>query len=979
MRGFRLSSVNSAGAVLQMLMWLNLLMKTVRGEQFYMHGAGSRFLDHRGLRLAQCVAGALTLLLFMVFSVPAQSQRQLRPRRVVVGAEVVSSVKPTTRKIDLRRQSRRRSWRRGEGIRYIPKRFYASPKLESYLKDVKPRRPSDDPLVGAQRSFPQRRAFTSTEVNTAGIGFSGAVPPDPTVDVGSSYVIQATNTGSGSTFNIYDKSDGTLEVGPLSMQDLATGGTDCAQGAGDPIILYDEAASRWMLSEFSEFGNKLCVYISITSDPITGGWYNYEFSAPYFPDYPKYAVWTDAYYFGTNEDSGPALYAIDRTRMLAGLSATMQRFQVPSLSAFSFQMLTPVDIDGPTPPPAGSPGIFMRHRDDEAHNSGSANSSSDQLEIYEMSIDWDTPSSSQLSGPIVLTVAEFDSHFCGYTTFSCLPQPNGATDLDPLREVVMWGVQYRNMGSYEAIVGSHVTDTTGTDVAGPRWWELRRLPGGNWTVHQEGTYSPDSHNRWMSSAAMDQAGNIALAYSIGSATLNPGIRYTGRLATDPAGVMTQGETTIANGAGQQWSERYGDYSSMSVDPSDGCTFWYTNEYITGSGNWATRLASFAFDSCLGGSISLTGSSLTQNLCVPPNVLTAIPVAVTGLAGFTDDVDLAVNGLPSGFSPSFSSNPVTPPGSSDLLISVDSGVAAGSYSYQVVGGATGVADATLNASVEVYTTTLAGEAPALTSPADGSTADSAPDFTWAAVSQAVSYTLEVDDDPAFSSLDYTWTGTGSSHTPASPLPGNTTYYWRVRVTNPCGSDTSAVRSFYVAAPTLFCETPNLSIPDGGGSPAEDQIDIVETDLIDDLELRLVVAHTYVGDLRVRLTHADTGTAVDVIDRPGVPALGQYGCNESDIDATLSDAASDPVEDECALPAPAISGTFSPNSPLSAFDGEGIDGTWKLSVWDEAGGDNGQIVSWCLEPTYVPEPGAGTMLLTGILAMLAERKRRRRRLS
>ena len=148
-------------------MWLNLLMKAVRGEQFYMYGAGSRFWNHRGARLAPFFASALTLLLLIVFSSPAESQRQLRPRRVVVGAEVVSSVKPTTKKIDLRRQSRRRSWRRGEGIRYIPKRFYASPKLESYLKDVKPRRPSDDPLVGAQRGFPQRRAFTSTEVNTA--------------------------------------------------------------------------------------------------------------------------------------------------------------------------------------------------------------------------------------------------------------------------------------------------------------------------------------------------------------------------------------------------------------------------------------------------------------------------------------------------------------------------------------------------------------------------------------------------------------------------------------------------------------------------------------------------------------------------------------------------------------------------------------------------------------------------------------------
>ena len=616
----------------------------------------TRFYKRQNPLFSRRFAVLMALCLLAFFSTPAESQRQLRPRRVVVGAESVSRVVPTAKKLDLRRQSRRRAWRRGDGIRYIPKRFYASPKLEAYLEGVKPRKPVEDPLAGAQRGFPQRRAFTAPDTNIEGLPFSGAYPPDPVVDVGPLYVIHATNTGNSSAFNIYDKSDGSLVVGSLSMDQLALSGTDCATGAGDPIVLYDEAASRWLLSEFSEFGNKLCVYISMTSDPVAGGWYAYEFSADYFPDYPKFAVWPDAYYVGTNEDSGPAVYAMDRVNMLAGSPATMQRFEVSSLNAFSFQMLTPADLDGAVPPPAGSPGIFIRHRDDEAHNSGSGNPSVDQLELFEMNVNWNTPSASQLVGPIVLNVAEFDSHLCGYTTFTCLPQPNSGIGLDPLREVVMWGLQYRNMGSYESIVGSHVTDTTGTDVAAPRWWELRRSSGGNWVVHQEGTYSPDGHNRWMSSAAMDKAGNIALAYSIASDTLNPGIRYTGRLSTDPAGVMTQGETTIVNGTGQQSSERWGDYSSLSVDPTDGCTFWYTNEYATSGGDWSTRLASFVFDGCLSGSIVLSGSSLTQDLCVPPEDLSPISVAVSGLGGFSEDVDLSVVGLPAGFSSTISTNP-----------------------------------------------------------------------------------------------------------------------------------------------------------------------------------------------------------------------------------------------------------------------------------------------------------------------------------
>ena len=215
-----------------------------------------------------------------------------------------------------------------------------------------------------------------------------------------------------------------------------------------------------------------------------------------------------------------------------------------------------------------------------------------------------------------------------------------------------------------------------------------------------------------------------------------------------------------------------------------------------------------------------------------------------------------------------------------------------------------------------------------------------------------------------------------HTVASPLDGDKTYSWRVRVTNPCGSDTSSAWTFLVAAPTLFCQTSNLSIPDGLGLPVEDLMEITQTGPIDDLMLRLVVTHDYVGDLGVELTHVETGTVANLIDQPGVPLLGLYGCSEADMDLTLSDDASSPAEDECESTAPAIAGTLSPTEPLSKFDGEGLDGFWKISVSDYAAGDSGQLVSWCLEPTYVPEPGSGIMLLTGIFWMLAERKLRRR---
>ena len=393
---------------------------------------------------------------------------------------------------------------------------------------------------------------------------------------------------------IYNKADGTVAAGPFALDSLGTGA--CANAHGDPIVLYDRLAGRWLLSEFTPPGTtNLCVYVSQTADPISGGWFGYQFPTPDFPDYPKYAVWPDAYYVSTNESS-PAVYALDRAQMLTGGTATSQRFTAPNLSGFSFQALTPSDLDGAAGPPSGAPGYFIRHRDDESHNPGSNDASQDFLEIWEFDVDFATPGNSTFTGPTNIAVSEFDSDLCGLFSFDCFPQPGTTTRLDPLREVVMWRSQYRNFGTHETLVGNLVTDVDGTDRGGIRWFELRRT-GGAWSLFQEGTYSPDATHRWMGSIAMDGAGNIALGYNAGSSTVFPGVRYTGRLSGDTLGTMPQVETTIVAGSGSNSSNRWGDYSSMNVDPADDCTFWHTNEYGTSSGTWNTQIASFRFSSC----------------------------------------------------------------------------------------------------------------------------------------------------------------------------------------------------------------------------------------------------------------------------------------------------------------------------------------------------------------------------------------------
>jgi hypothetical protein len=270
------------------------------------------------------------------------------------------------------------------------------------------------------------------------------------------------------------------------------------------------------------------------------------------------------------------------------------------MAGFGFQALTPANLEGRTLPPPGSPAIFMRHRDDEIHNAGSNSPTEDYLEIFEFDVDWDTPANSTFTFIDSIAVAEFDSTLCGQFSFSCFPQPGGGVGLDPLREVIMYPLPYRNFGTHEVLVGNFVTDINGLDDGAIRWFELRRQPAGvgNWTLHQEGTFSYSlSYDRWMGSIGMDGAGNIALGYNfVNDTSTHASLGLTGREASDPLGVFTNSQPPIASGGGVNGSNRYGDYNSMSLDPVDDCTFWFTGEYNP-TASWGTRVATFRFARC----------------------------------------------------------------------------------------------------------------------------------------------------------------------------------------------------------------------------------------------------------------------------------------------------------------------------------------------------------------------------------------------
>ena len=550
-------------------------------------------MKHEQLRIAGTAA---TLVAALLIPAPIALADQAEKTPVI---QVGAPVTPFVFDGDVRDLPQAPAWKPGDPIKEIPRRYY--PRPGSYVEpDYEP---GIDPLVGIQQSAPVYRgsgSFTTPTRNFAGQGFTGVSPPDTVGDVGLDHYVQMVNTGGGTDVRIWDKAEPTPNlITTFRLDNLGSG--NCSFGFGDPVVLYDRLADRWMLSEFSSAGNDLCVYISQTPDPVSGGWYAYNFVPLTFPDYPKYGVWpTDAndgpgsYVVTANDGGGTrGIYVMERGPMLNGEAAGWQTTDIPTLSGFSFQTATPADLDGPVPPPDGAPAIIMRHRDTENHGGPAA--PGDLLEMWTFDVDWVTPGNSVLTAETSIDIAEIDSSLCGLTAFACFPQPGTGTTLDPLREVIMFRLQYMNHDDHETLVGNLVTDVDGANLGGLRWFELRGGHG-NWTVHQEGTYSIDSDSRWMGASAMDQSGNIAIGYNVSSDTTFPSLRYTGRMSDDPPGMMTQPESVIHDGTASSGTNRYGDYASMNLDPVDDCTFWFTGEDNTSS-SWRTQVASFKFDAC----------------------------------------------------------------------------------------------------------------------------------------------------------------------------------------------------------------------------------------------------------------------------------------------------------------------------------------------------------------------------------------------
>lgn len=792
--------------------------------------------------------------------------------------------------------------------------------------------------------------------DNAAVNGGRIAPPDTNGDVGTDYYVQYVNLG----WSVFSKTDGSLVAGPFPGNTFwdGFGGVCESDNSGDPIVLYDRYADRWVFSQFttSSSDGHQCFAISKDNKPFPDAgesaadqYHRYDFVVSpvgQFNDYPKITLWPDGYYMTTNEFTasfiGVNLTVFNRTAMLAGSPASFVQWSLGSSDTFSAQTS---HLEGLDLPPVGTCNTVIHASDAETWGSPF-----DSYRSWQACVDFSNPANSTLTENPRIAAATFDAELCGYSR-NCVPTPTGQS-LDTLAQFTMYRFTTRYFPG-EGLKGvvSHTVDVGG-NRAGIRWAQLNLGAGGPAIADQGTIDAGDGMWRWMPAAGMDASGNIAIVYTKANAGKFPSVYFAGREAGDPAGTM-QTEAVCHDGTGGQTGvNRWGDYASVSSDPVDQCTFWMTNEYTetTGTFNWNTRVCSFKFPSCGEPTFGLGGDNLSQQICTATGAtLTPINVNVASYQDFIDPVTLSYDGLPAGFSGGFSVNPVIPPGSSVASLFADGSVATGVYNFRIKGTA-GTTERFANISVTAWDSTPA--APVLTGPADGATGvDVQPTFTWAAASEATSYTIEIDDNADFSSPVVSESVVGTSFTPGTALDTDTSYYWRVTANNSCGDGAaSAVSTFSTGL--LICAAPNAAIPDNGS--VNNTIAIADGGSLTDLNVSVKGVHTWVGDLKFNLLHLESGLTIDLIDRPGVPG-STFGCSANDFDTTLDDSGSALVENTCNAAPPALSGNLIPNQPLGTFNGDNIAGSWRLTVTDLAGGDTGTLQKWCLLPVLAPVAG------------------------
>jgi len=749
---------------------------------------------------------------------------------------------------------------------------------------------------------------TTVTFEGMGSGLAGftvqSAPPDTDGDIGPNHYVQIVNSG----VTVFSRTGAKL-LGPINTNVLFNGfaGACSTTNDGDGVVRYDRIADRWVIAQFSVNGGNgpffQCVAVSTTPDP-TGTYNRYQFSYNAFNDYPKMALWPDGYYttynmFPNDVFGGSKACAFDRAKMLVGAAANMECFDTTT----DIGGLLASDLDGTTLPPAGSPN-FMLALD------------TNRLAFFKMHVDFATPANATFVGPTFIATAPF-TPLCNGAT--CVTQPGTTVKLDSLADRLMNRLVYRRFADHEALLVSHAVAGTGGVGGGVRWYELRTpsTPA----IFQQGTYAPDSAFRWMSSMAFDSAGNIGLGFATSSSTISPSVRYTGRLVGDAAGTMGQGEATLVAGAGAQTGglTRWGDYSSMNIDPTDDCTFWYTQEYITANGsfNWRTRVGSFKFAGCGTATVNdftITPSPTSQTVAAGASATYTINTAV--LSGSAQPIALTLAGLPAGVTASFNPTSVNAGASSTLTV-VAAATAGASTAQLTITGTGTTATHTATASLTV-TNVNAAPSVAITAPTNGSTVSGSVPVT-ATASDADGTVASVKFDlPDGTSVTDTAAPFATTWNSASVVDGGG-YVIRATATDNQGATATTSVTVTVANGgggcinnTFTATDVPITIPDNNATGVTSTIPVTGNGSVASLALSLNITHTFRGDLVVTLI-APGGTQFVVSNRAGGAADNLVITNQA----------------------------------VTTFNGQAAAGSWKLQIKDLAGADVGTLNAWSLK--------------------------------
>ena len=814
----------------------------------------------------------------------------------------------------------------------------------------------------------------SNAVNQTILG-AAVVPPDTNGDVGPNHYVQTVNL----FFQVFSKT-GTSLAGPMTISTLYTGfGGPCeTSDDGDPIVVYDQLADRWLISQFAlpnfpAGPYHQCIAVSTSGDPAgTYFLYDYIVSNNELNDYPHFGVWPDAYYMTVNQFfnagnfDGTGAFAFDRNKMLAGdPSASFIYFNLNLAShPEGIGGLLPSHLNGP-PPPLGTPNYLSYF------TSLVFGDPQDGLRIFEFHPDFTIPANSTFTerADSPLAVAAFDPNMCGFSR-ACIPQPPSVppaspptctpapqcSNLDAISDRLMYRLQYRNFGTYESLVVNHTVDV-GADHAGVRYYQLKRLlPVGTFTVNEQATFAPDAAHRWMGSAAMDGQGNLAVGFSVSSSSVFPSIRYAGRLFSDPPNQLTQGEASLIAGSNSQTTgaARWGDYSSMSIDPTDDCTFWYTQEYYNSAAPacpfnnfrcWQTRIGAFKFPACTSSTVTGTLQGTVTNSLTTAPIAGVLVQTSNGFARTTDAAGFYSMVVPAGtynmtaskvgYATGTASGVVVPPAGTTTQDFALVGVPIIVFNSSAVddsgqgGNNNGVIDVNECCNINLSLANTGGGAATgvgatITTSTPGVTilqgASTYPDIP--AGGNATNITpFRIQTAPSF--LAGTRINISMAVTTAQ---GPFTVPVQLNTSAPSGASSSFSATGPVPIPDNNPTGAVLNIPVSGFSSA-----------ISKVVVQLRITHTFDSDLTISLIGPDA-TAVNLsVQRGGGGDNFGTDCPASSNDTVFDDAAATPIS---AGTAPFV-GTFRPDQPLSAFVGKPANGMWQLKVVDSFAIDTGNI--------------------------------------